>query len=52
METPSQEQMTATSIFLLKVKEERKAFYSLNIKELKNFRISLILYFLAYLYSC
>ena len=53
METPSQEQMTGQPYLPFEKDQERKSiFTALNIKELKNFRISsLILYFLAYFYT-
>ena len=53
METPLQEQMTGQPYLPFEKDEERKSIFSaLNIKELKNFRISsLILYFLAYFYT-
>ena len=53
METPSQGQMTGQPYLPFEKDQERKSiFTALNIKELKNFRISsLILYFLAYFYT-
>ena len=53
METPSQEQMKGQPYLPFEKDQERKSiFTALNIKELKNFRISsLILYFLAYFYA-
>ena len=53
METPSQEQMTKQPYLPFEKDQERNSiFTALNIKELKNFRISsLILYFLAYFYT-